>query len=265
MSTAKQFGSAARLVDELGLAEPSDIRIEAISQYCGATVMYEQLTGCAARIIGSGNKAIITVDSSSPRTRQRFSAAHELGHWMRDRGKAAFACSERTLTSEWSGHNPEARANRFAAELLMPDKMFDSAARGKPVTFETTEQLASVFDTSLTATAIRLVERSLPSLLICSRAGVRRWFVKGPDIPKFIWPLDSPTEYTVASDLFKGKQTTTPNEIRADSWLNFGGASHYYLVEDSRLFRDGTVLTLLWWKNERKLIELSEAEEEHSN
>ena len=37
----------------------------------------------------------------SKRTRQRFSAAHELGHWMYDRGKVAFACSKTVLNSEW--------------------------------------------------------------------------------------------------------------------------------------------------------------------
>ena len=43
----------------------------------------EPLTGCEANIIGRGDKAIITINSKSIPGRQRFSAGHELGHWMR--------------------------------------------------------------------------------------------------------------------------------------------------------------------------------------
>lgn len=53
------------LLAELGIVEPADIRIEAIAQYCGATVVYEPLTGCEAYIAGHGNRAIITVNSRS--------------------------------------------------------------------------------------------------------------------------------------------------------------------------------------------------------
>ncbi|WP_236858334.1 ImmA/IrrE family metallo-endopeptidase [Cereibacter sphaeroides] len=42
----------------------------------------------AARHASSANdKAIITVNSRSPAARQRFSIAHELGHWHHHRGQ----------------------------------------------------------------------------------------------------------------------------------------------------------------------------------
>ena len=95
----KRFGSADQLIEELGIAEPNEIDIEAIAQYCGATIVYESLKGCEARILGTDTRAIITVNSDSPRARQRFSGGHELGHWMRDRGKAAFACTESVVNA----------------------------------------------------------------------------------------------------------------------------------------------------------------------
>jgi len=79
--------SPEKLLVELGILEPADIDIEAIAQYCRATIVYDKLTGCEARIVGNAERAIITVNISSQRPRQRFSAAHELGHWMLDRNK----------------------------------------------------------------------------------------------------------------------------------------------------------------------------------
>jgi len=58
----------------LGISEPSEIDVE-IAQYLGATVAYQPLTGCDARIPGNTEAAIITVDSTSNRGRQRFSRA----------------------------------------------------------------------------------------------------------------------------------------------------------------------------------------------
>src|SRR5437867_9520652 len=86
------FKRAETILEELGIENPEDIDVEAIAQYCGATVVYEDLGGCEARILGYGDRAIIAVNESSPRVRQRFSVGHELGHWMNDRGRASFAC-----------------------------------------------------------------------------------------------------------------------------------------------------------------------------
>jgi len=181
---------------------------------------------------------------------------------MRDRGKAAFACAESVFQSEWQTNNAEARANEFAAELLMPTKIFGAQARSREMTFQTVEELAQKFATSMTATAIRLVTvGSYPAMVICSRDGRRRWFVRGPDVPDSIWPREEPTAYTVAGDIFRGKKGRTPNEIRADAWLSYREARGHFIVEDSITLTRGTVLTLLWWKNERQLVEMEEDEE----
>lgn len=258
----KQFGSADRLIEELGITEPDEIDVEAIAQFCDATIVYEPLKGCEARILGTDSRAIITVNSDSPRPRQRFSGGHELGHWMRDRGKAAFACTESVFQSEWRTNNPEARANEFAAELLMPTKIFGAHTRSREVTIATVKDLAARFGTSLTSTAIRLVTvGSYPAMAIFSVDGRRRWFVRGPDVPDSIWPHEEPTAYSVAGDIFRGKTSRTPNEIRADAWLSYREARNHFVVEDSISLMRGTVLTLLWWKNERQLVEMEEDNE----
>jgi Zn-dependent peptidase ImmA (M78 family) len=78
------YKSPAAILEELGITEPEDLDIEAIAQSCGATIVYERLDGCAARILGNGDQAIVIVDDRPNIGRQRFSAGHEFGHWMRD-------------------------------------------------------------------------------------------------------------------------------------------------------------------------------------
>src|SRR3990167_6984819 len=119
MEKNNHYTSPAQLLDDLGITSPEEIDIEAIAFHCGATILYRPLTGCAARIVGNGNNAIITVDSGSPRERQRFSAAHERGHWTDDRGKSAFSGQETQFVEKWSRHNPESRANSYASDLLL--------------------------------------------------------------------------------------------------------------------------------------------------
>ena len=258
----RRYGSASQLIDELGISEPDDIDVEAIAQYCAATIVYHPLNGCEARILGNPDRAIITINSNASLPRQRFSAGHELGHWMRDRGKIAFACTEQTFYQEWQVSSAESRANEFSAELLMPEKILSRYARSKSITFATASELSGLFRTSLTATAIRLVQAGpLPAMIICSEKGFRKWFIRGPDVPESIWPRESPTAYTVAADLIKRKQVTSPNEIRADAWIDRRGARNYFLIEDSKWISATAILTLLWWKNERQLIDVTEEEE----
>lgn len=82
---------AERLLIELGIEAPREIDLEAIAWDAGAEVRFASLDSCEARIIGYGNRAIITVEESSIPTRKRFSIGHELGHWKYHRGRS-FVC-----------------------------------------------------------------------------------------------------------------------------------------------------------------------------
>jgi Zn-dependent peptidase ImmA (M78 family) len=258
MTSVSSYKSPATLLEELGITEPLDIEIEAIAEYCNATIVYEPLKGCEARILGHGDRAIITVNSTSLRERQRFSGAHELGHWMRDRGKIAFACAEMVFATEWGEENPEVRANRYAADLLLPPSMFSRRAKNREMTFATVRDLAKDFQTSLTATAIRLVELgSLPAMLVCYELGKRRWFTRGPDVPQIFWPRNEPERDTVAYALIHGTATKErPIDVYADGWFDLRNADRYEVREDSVRISDRFVLSLLWWKDESQILDL---------
>ena len=143
MGTISSGQTPAEILSDLGIREPKDLDIEAIAMHCGALIQYKPLSGCEARIMGLDDSAIITINVNSSPERKRFSGGHELGHWMRDRGTATFQCNEQMFVREWSEDNPEKRANRFAADLLLPAKMFRPLSKDLPITFATVEKLAT--------------------------------------------------------------------------------------------------------------------------
>lgn len=256
------YQSPVRLLEELGIEEPEEIDIEAIAERCGATVTYEVLSGCAARLLGNRDRAIITVHVGASVGRRRFSAGHEIGHWMRDRHQVAHACVDRAFKEEWGPHNPEQRANRYAAELLLPDAMFKPRVRGKPITFTTVDDLAELFRASRTATAFRLVEIGpLPAMLVCSSSDRRRWFKRSEDVT--LWPRERFGAATVAADLLENPTAPEPGptEVCADGWIDHKDARRYGLVEDSRRVGPDLVLSLIWWKDESQLLDLGESGE----
>ena len=257
--------SAVKILQEFRIDSPEDIDVNAIAQFFGATVMAKPLHGSAARILGVGDKALITVNSQSVAARQRFSAAHELGHWMLDRGKLlGFTCTEKQIVTGWYGENPERRANRFAADLLMPTYLFGPAAKGKEITFATVRELCESFKTSITATAIRLVETgSFPAMLVFSTPDGIIWKSKPIDLPSAIELRDCPGHYTNAAELLAGqKLNNNPVEVEASDWFSTPRSKNYSIIEDSELIYEDTVLSLLWWKDESQLMDLEAANEE---
>lgn len=259
---ANPGATADQLLDSLGITDPNDLDIEAIAFYCGATIVYEPLTGCEANIIGYGERAIITVDSDSHPGRQRFSAGHELGHWMRDRGQSAFGCTLRQLTSEWSSNNPETRANSFASDLLLPKRLFEPRAKNRPINLDTLHNLAKAFRMSLTATAIKLVELgSYPAMLVYSEGGERKWFKRPRSVPQSLWPPTQLDAGAITARLLASDQNEAEDDVRSDRWFEVDNAHEHYIRESC--FRTGSdsAITLLWWEDEQQIIDIEEEEE----
>jgi Zn-dependent peptidase ImmA (M78 family) len=260
--SAPVFTNPNDLLTELGITEPEELEIEVIAQHCEATVVYKPLKGCAARSTGNADRAIITIDSQARRERQRFSAAHELGHWMFDRGQVShLSCEEAVFIQQWSIFNPETRANRYASDLLLPVSMFKPrAGTYRVMDFNTVKALCAIFGTSLTATAIRLVEHGpLPSMLVCSLGNTIVWFVRGGDT-KRLWP-QSPSRDTYAYDILHDGTEEGSGDVQADAWFDHPIADRYTVHEHSLRGFAGHVLSLLWWKRETMLIAVDEYED----
>jgi Zn-dependent peptidase ImmA (M78 family) len=105
---------------------------------------------------------LITVNAIDSLTRQRFTTAHELGHYMlhRDRigdGIADDRAYRSTSSSKYRntriGPRQETQANTFAANVLMP---FDLIERLKREGYSTPGELAKRLAVSEQAMSIRL-------------------------------------------------------------------------------------------------------------
>ena len=260
----------AALLRHLGITRPADIDVEAIARYCNARVSYQRLRGCEGRIVGHRGRAVIVVNSSAHRYRQRFTIAHELGHWMFDRADVAHVFTEDAWGEssaepspadegplhDWYEDRPEQRANRWAAEMLMPEGFFAPDAAGRDISFETVRDLARRYRTSVTATALRLIDLgSAPSMLICSRLRQRfKWFQHGAGVPDRMWPHPEPKAGTVAEDLLKGfPSNPDPVDVPADAWVKRNDAWWYRVREHSISIGNNEVLTLLSWPDDTQL------------
>jgi hypothetical protein len=107
---------------------------------------------------------------------QRFSIAHELGHYYLP-GHIDAVLGDRDIHESragfTSGDRYELEADHFAAGLLMPSGLFNVAMRRAGEGFAAIEHLAGLCQTSLTATAIRLTECSRDPVAIVVSTGER--------------------------------------------------------------------------------------------
>ena len=258
MSAKPNFSKAECRLLELGITEPSEIDIEAIAWDEGVQVKYSDLNGCEARLVGVGDRAIVSIRKAADERRKRFSLAHELGHWNYHRGRS-FECRVDDWVDSYNSKPIEEReADQYAAELLMPAYMFKPlAASIKRPTFDGVKELADQFCTSLTATAIRLVDMNTwPLLLLCHSAQGRIWFKKSKDIPTRWFPQKELDSDSLAFDrLFANEDRVRSQKINADAWFGVREAERYEIVEDAIRISKTQILTLLWMEDEEMLEE----------
>lgn len=251
------YRAPARLLSELGITEPEDIQLDDIAWACGALVVREPLTGCEARLLGHDDKAVITVNTHTTSVaRQRFSIGHELGHWMHHRTRASFRCTKRDFIHSWSDASPEQDANKYAADLLLPSHMYGPRVKGREMTLTTASEMADIFQASLTASAIRLVNvGSAPAIVLCSGTSGIIWRAYGADVRIKLPLRDRPTSDSVAYDLLRGGTPPGPTNVSAAAWFMDASAPYHEICEDSRrIGGNDTVLSILWWRDEAHLL-----------
>jgi len=119
-------------------------------------VLESSISGALVKIADEDDPVILLNDNEGER-RQRFTCAHELGHYVRrinsgeDRLSYQWIDHRRQLQEPWNNEE-EQYANAFAAELLMPRLLITAARQsGKSVV-----DLASEFQVSASAMGFRL-------------------------------------------------------------------------------------------------------------
>jgi Zn-dependent peptidase ImmA (M78 family) len=253
-----RLSPAERILQELGVTDPEEIDVDAIAMHMGAVVRYRPLSGCEAHIIGRDDRAIIAVNSRSAKQRRRYSVGHELGHWHHQRGKALICRPQDIGSYAASALHPERVADGFAADLLMPGYLFAPMMRQyKRPTFEAVRALAHAFDTSIPATALRVIELgSTPALLICHSNQGRKWFRAHRDVPHHWFPRSDLDAASFAFDILHGQRAEhQPATMGADAWFDVRHAARFQLREQSIRYGEGEILTLLEITDPRMLEE----------
>jgi len=119
-----------------------------IARRMGVEVVEQDGVPYASAVSANETAARIMVNADDPWWRKRFGVAHQLGHLLHDGPRANFR------DVDYDGTSPdEVRANRFAAELMMPaDKVAPLVGRfGAKV-------IAALFQVSTQAMQIRIEE-----------------------------------------------------------------------------------------------------------
>ena len=237
-------------IEGLGITEPRDLEVDLIAMDAEMEVVYENLQGCEATLVGVGDRAIATVRRSMVRGRERFSVGHELGHWDMHRGRA-FRCRVDDPGQNWTSDVLlEKEADAYASHLLMPSSMFDPRvkAMGAPG-FREIEALSEVFATSVLATGMRLADiNTLPVILACYNAsGVLRWRKAAEDVPARWWLRQQLDDDSFAYELLhNGKSHPGLGKQPAEAWFENLDADQYEMSECCMPAHAGEIMVLLY-------------------
>jgi IrrE N-terminal-like domain len=102
--------------------EELPVPVESIAEdLLGLDVQEVELNGVSGMLVPSAR--LVYVNAQDPPTRQRFTLAHELGHWVCqcEEGRGApVMCRAEDISAE-TDRTLEREANVFGAELLMPE------------------------------------------------------------------------------------------------------------------------------------------------
>jgi Zn-dependent peptidase ImmA (M78 family) len=160
---------AAALLSQFGFTA-APIPVELVARRLGLeierTVLGEEISGL---LVVKGGRGMIGVNLHQPKARQRFTIAHECGHFVLHRQKLPVFIDKQFLqpyfrayrdsSSSTGEDRMEREANSFAAALLMPERLVHAAITALPADIaddEAVELLSKQFQVSRQAMAFRL-------------------------------------------------------------------------------------------------------------
>lgn len=153
---------AANILRNAGIAS-CPVEVERIATQHRITIKRGTNPNFSGILIRKDGHALMGINNSEAHSRQRFTIAHELGHYFLHETKSAFVDYRdnkgATLTPR------EREANAFAAAILMPKNLLEkhvaTRTRGGLLTQQDVEWLAKEYDVSEEAMGIRIMNLQL--------------------------------------------------------------------------------------------------------
>ena len=132
------------------------VNIDEILKRLNIRLYYEDFSGIDGIALKSPKLGVIVVNRNLPLVRQRFTIAHELGHLIMPHRGEYYICFPGKYRAM------EKNANRFAAELLMPEPMMTHLWKKYATNPQfRVEIIAHILQVSKSALFVRLKELSL--------------------------------------------------------------------------------------------------------
>jgi len=122
---AKAILEAKRVLEENFIIGPP-VLVHELAENCGLQVTVEVFEDSNIAGMIDIEKKLIIVNKHDSLTRQAFTIAHELGHWLLHVKPGDMTCEEVLYRKPLGGPNEnwmESEANCFAANLLVPSEM----------------------------------------------------------------------------------------------------------------------------------------------
>ena len=139
------------------------VDVKALAETLEVDVAYEDMENAvSAMLLIEDDNANVVVNAGHHEHRQRFSIAHELGHFMLHASEDEHLFVDRYFfrneASSVGESRKEIEANAYAAAVLMPSKLIEEELSDEPDTELYIDKLAEKFTVSEHAMTIRLIK-----------------------------------------------------------------------------------------------------------
>jgi Zn-dependent peptidase ImmA (M78 family) len=225
-SNTLPLAEAAKLWTLYGFKSPKELILEELAMAMNIFVVDARLDSAAARLVRKGDFGLIRVsDDLRISGQRRFAIAHEIGHFvMHKKVSQLLACTDSDIRASYRSSPYEIEASIFAGALLMPRELFQNRMLGTVPTTQVIKDLASEFDTSLTATALRYVETSKDycAFVVSENNKIRWWRASESFSNHNLWleSKNSLPRHSAAAAYFRDSEAPDkPIEVDLEDWF----------------------------------------------
>ena len=170
------------------------VKLESLAKMWGVIAIERQPISSAGMLLPGRKGYKVILNENQSQERQRFSLAHELGHLLLQKcGMSGSISSPKYRSSVDSNVAEEQLCDQLAAEILMPSMSFYEDGWMEGWSLKSLRTLASTYDTSLPATAVRMVD------LMPEEALMGVWKVSEEGKAALQWPHAGKTAYAIPS------------------------------------------------------------------
>lgn len=193
---------------------------------------YDSFEGCLVKTKNTEKWTILLNSEVENKRRQRFTYAHELGHFMCHRNiRDCFEDSNETLND--FKDEVENEANLFASWLLMPANLLRDEFSDIGWKTASLCEIGNRFECSLQASALRFVGvSSKPAAFIVSRDGMVIWGCKSKSAP-FMSAYRFGDELPTGSHALSAHVSGETCELQQDSGTSW---NEYQTAKESQYF-----------------------------